>query len=133
MNIYSKGGPKGSLSQKNGIIQTYSFQETPGQWNVKFNATNNIIYFPYWIIKVGDLSTYSNSCLSAVTKCYSWAIVSDPFRATISILARDIDEFKNKYKNSVLAIANVKGYNLSYNQPIEIFQSSSECLSTTSI
>ncbi len=73
----------------------------------------------YWIIALGPISSTTNK--------YEWAIVSTPFRLQLYILARDIDEFRTKYKTEVLDYVKNHGFNTFVNEPIETFQDVSMC------
>ena len=39
-----------------------------------------------------------------VKECYAWAIVSDPIKASLFILTRDVVEFKAKYEKIALGL-----------------------------
>lgn len=124
--VYSKGSEAGQLNQASALSKTHSVSKAPGKWVVSFSDLPVWNHFPYWILEVGGLSPYK-TCYTGVTSCYAWAIVSDPIRSSLFILARDVDEFKSKYESTALAIVKAKGFDLLYNSPIEVFQSSTEC------
>ena len=57
---------------------------------------------------------------------YPWAVVSVPFQTSLFILARDVEEFKDKYEADVLALVHDMGFKHFYNKPIETVHTS-EC------
>jgi len=100
---------------------TKDISQDPGKWTLFFD---NISFpFQYWILATGPLASYP-SCFKGVSTCYAWAIVSDPFRSALFILARDVAEFDSTYKNETLTFAKEHGFDHLYNKPIEIYQKS---------
>lgn len=73
----------------------------------------------YWIIDVGELT-------SGATQ-YPWAIVSVPFQAMVWVLARDIDDFKEKFDEPVVQELEQLGFTYFFNKPIKTYQSSTHC------
>jgi len=69
----------------------------------------------YWIVKLGDIEPGQTQ--------YPYAIVSVPFQTSLFILARDVDEFRLKYKDMVLQLVKDMGYAYFFNVPIETYQS----------
>jgi hypothetical protein len=49
-----------------------------------------------------------------------------PFQTSLFILARDVDEFRENYKESVLRLVEELGFTYFFNKPIETYHSS-EC------
>lgn len=72
----------------------------------------------YWIVKLGDIEPGQSQ--------YPYAIVSVPFQTSLFILARDVEEFRLKYKDSVLQLVKDMGFKYFFNKPIETYQSE-EC------
>jgi len=56
---------------------------------------------PYWIINLGPVINYY----------YDWAIVSDPVKISLFVLARDVYRFYRDYDTDVLKILDNYGYN----------------------
>ncbi len=72
----------------------------------------------YWIVKLGDIEPGQTQ--------YPYAIVSVPFQTSLFILARDVDEFRLKYKDEVLQLVKDMGFSYFFNKPIETYHSA-EC------
>ena len=54
---------------------------------------------------------------------YSWAIISDPFRTSLYILARNSQEFNSRYKKEVLSLLiDTLGFNQSYHTHVKLFE-----------
>ena len=66
---------------------------------------------PYWILEVGPV----------IEGQYQYAIVSDPFRATLFILARDVTDFYANYNDDILARLPGLGFE-GLNGPIRVTQ-----------
>ena len=56
----------------------------------------------YWVIATGNIEPGKN--------LYPWGIVSSPFGVNLFILARDVEEFRTKYKEEVLEFVKSKGF-----------------------
>jgi len=100
---------------------TLDFTQDPGKWAIFFDEFPPYYHFPYWILATGPLAAYP-SCFKGVAQCYAWAIVSDPYRSSLFILARSVEEFNAVYKNVALKFAEENGFDKSYNKPIETYQ-----------
>ena len=117
----SKGAPAGPVEQANGTSVTLDFTQDPGKWAVFFDQFPSYFHFPYWILATGPLAAYP-SCFKGVAKCYAWSIVSDPYRSSLFVLARSVEEFNAVYKNVALKFAKDNGFDKFYNKPIETYQ-----------
>jgi len=84
----------------------------PGQLEVHLQTT----WFgaPYWIYELGP-QTYNESM-------YEYSIVSDPFKATLFVLARNVSEFYEKWDTNVSTTLKNLGFVNFYNKPIETIQ-----------
>jgi hypothetical protein len=100
---------------------TLDFTQDPGKWAIFFDEFPSYYHFPYWILATGPLAAYPSSCFEGVAKCYAWAIVSDPYRSSLFILARNVSQFNRLYKNATLAFAKYHGFDKYYNKPKEIY------------
>lgn len=67
---------------------------------------------PYWILQLGPI----------VNDMYDYSIVSDPFRFTLFVLARNITNFYQTYNETVLEWLSENGFTSFYNTPIETIQ-----------
>jgi len=68
-----------------------------------------------WVVQVGEPEDGQSQ--------YPWAIVSVPFQTSLFILARDVNEFKEKYEANVLALVQDMGFKHFYNKPVETVHS----------
>lgn len=57
---------------------------------------------PYWVYNLGPEND---------NNYYDWAIVSDPVKLSLFVLARDVDTYYNDYDDEVLEILNQYGFN----------------------
>lgn len=85
----------------------------PGKFKVKFDNMTRL--GDYWVTAVGQPTQDSNGS-------YPWAIVSTPFRTSLYILARNVQQFRAKYQSTVLRIAEEQGFTQPYNMPLETYQ-----------
>lgn len=70
----------------------------------------------YWVTGLGIPTEQTNYL-------YPWAIISVPYRTSLYIIARDVEEFRSKYKMEVLRLADDQGFNKPHNCPLETYQS----------
>ena len=56
---------------------------------------------PYWVYNLGPEND---------NNYYDWAIVSDPIKLSLFVLARDVDTYYNNYDDEVLEILNEYGF-----------------------
>jgi len=71
----------------------------PGELTVHLNGVPHDS--PYWVYNLGP----------EVNGYYDWAIVSDPFKVSLFVLARDVDTYYDVYDNEVVKILNDYGFN----------------------
>jgi len=92
----------------NGIQQIegyayYSYNSNPkmypGELTVHLNGVPHDS--PYWVYNLGPENN----------NYYDWAIVSDPLKLSLFVLARDVDEYYENYDNEVLDILTDYGFN----------------------
>jgi len=62
---------------------------------------------------------------------YQYSVITDRFKFTLFVLARNVTEFKQKYDKEVVAKLEEEGFTRFYNKPTETFQGK-ECLYTES-
>ena len=79
----------------------------PGQLTVHLQTTE--FPAPYWIYALGP-PTYGNSL-------YEYSIVSDPFRLTLFVLARNATEFNKRWNTNVTAFLAAQGFTNFLNRP----------------
>ena len=101
------------------VIDGFAYQsnlpDEPGQLKVKFDSDEAAKFpAPYWVLELGPIN--SNGF-------YEWAIVSDNLSYTLFVLARDPQEFADKYNDDVLSILNDLGFD-GHTRPIPIYQGS---------
>lgn len=106
----SVDGPNGRLEQVKGDALRTS---EPGKFKVKFDNTARV--GDYWVTAVGQPSADANGS-------YPWALVSAPYRTSLFILARNVQQFRAKYQSTVLRIAEEQGFTQAYNKPLETYQ-----------
>lgn len=88
----------------------------PGKLTVKFDPDSDASAFPapYWVLELGPEDENG---------LYSWAIVSDNLSAFLFVLARDIQEFNEKYDAEVTATLTELGFT-GLSAPIAVYQGS---------
>ena len=112
----NKVGVLNSQIDKNGKvdqIKGYAFYESDnsgGKLSVKLDGIPKAM--PYWIIELGPV----------VDNKYEYSIISDDKRITLFVLARNVEDFYNKYDNEVKEKLNKLGFNKKINEPIEMEQ-----------
>jgi len=80
----------------------------PGKLRVTFDDAGGPFPAPYWIADVGEV----------IDGEYQWAIVTDPFEATLYVLARDPDTYVTKYDDAVQDRLVELGFTRFYNKPM---------------
>lgn len=108
----------GSVTGPEVNVTGYAFQPEPiaepGQLIVYLHGDNASPFpAPYWILKVGPENDQSQ---------YDYAVVSDPFRLTLFVLARDVDRYFAKYDTEVRAFLRANGFTEFWNEPIVLDQ-----------
>ena len=53
--------------------------------------------FVDWVVAVGPRTTNSAVC----NPCYDWAVVSDPTKLSLFVLARNTDQYYRQYNSTV--------------------------------
>ncbi|XP_023933028.1 uncharacterized protein LOC106181948, partial [Lingula anatina] len=92
--------------------------EEPGKLAVKLDGVP--VKAPYWIIKLGPQTFSTNGQ-------YEYAVVTDNFRVTLFVLARDPEGFKLKYDQEVKQFVKDAGFTEWLNEPLETYQGN-DCL-----
>ena len=97
-------------------ITGYAYQTEPTQHPGRLSVTLNGagVNAPYWIFDISPISATSGQ--------YEWAIVSDYFKLTLFILARDPETYNRKYDAEVLNICRARGFT-GFSAPIKVAQS----------
>jgi len=72
----------------------------------------------------GDYWVYSLGPKNTKTGLYEWAVVSDPYKVSLFILARNPTTFAAKYQTQVLALVKSMGFTNFLNKPVAVPQPS---------
>lgn len=105
------GSVDGSVRRILGWANTDSETE-PGQLIVHLQTTT--FPAPYWIYELGP-ATYNGSL-------YEYSIVSDPFKLTLFVLARNLTSFAEQWQQGVLERLEQLGFTNFLNKPIPTVQ-----------
>lgn len=105
---YSVTGPERVI---NGWAEIGNLSQ-PGQLTVHLQTVQ--FGAPYWIYELGP-ATYNGWM-------YEYSIVSDPLKATLFVLARNVSEFYSKWNANVSATLNELGFTGIFNTPIATIQ-----------
>ena len=84
----------------------------PGQLTVNLQTTD--FPAPYWVYQLGP-ETYNGSL-------YEYSIVSDPFKLTLFVLARNLTEFAVFWQQQVLEWLSTNSFTRFLNTPIATIQ-----------
>jgi lipocalin len=84
----------------------------PGQLTVHLQTVG--LGAPYWVYELGP-ATYNGSL-------YEYSIVSDPFKATLFVLARNVSEFYTRWNANVSATLKALGFTGIFNSPLTTVQ-----------
>jgi hypothetical protein len=85
----------------------------PGELVVHLQTTH--FGAPYWVFALGP-ETYGPDGL------YEYSIVSDPFKATLFVLARNVTGFYARFQTEVDAFLKTNGWNQLWNTPLPTTQ-----------
>jgi apolipoprotein D and lipocalin family protein len=80
----------------------------PGQLTVHLEGTG--LGAPYWIYELGPVSP--------VDGLYRYSVVSDPFKATLFVLARNVSEFYGRWNYTVWGLLEGLGFTGLLNYPL---------------
>lgn len=86
----------------------------PGELTVHLQTTG--FGAPYWVYQLGPV--HQNQ--------YEYSIVSDPFKLTLFVLARNVSKFMRVYNENVTAYLTEQGFTTLINSPILIAQDGCE-------
>jgi lipocalin len=109
-NYQTTGSPTTGVATIDGYADVPNL-EKPGQLQVFFDTSP--VGAPYWVLDLGPVNEAG---------MYDYSIVSDPFKAYLFVLARDVDTFAAKYNEAVLAQLETLGFNKKFNSPIATYQ-----------
>jgi lipocalin len=110
LNRERLGGVNGPVQEVYGWAAGAAAGEPAGQLTVHLQTAP--FPAPYWILALGPNTTGQ----------YAWSIVSDPFRATLFVLARNVSEFYETWNTDVLDFLEENGFTETWNVPIETVQ-----------
>lgn len=114
VNTANHGAPDGPTRGGEGIA--YGLSGAPGKLNVYMDGQSTFasLYSYYWIAAVSPIDTTSGQ--------YQWAVISDPNKLYLFILARDPAQFRSLYEEDVLDLVHSLGFDQFWNKPIETYQ-----------
>ncbi len=101
---YSVDGPERPIYGWANIVNV----SEPGKLQVHLQTTE--FPAPYWVYELGP-PTYNGSL-------YEYSVVSDPFKLTLFVLARNVTEFQETYEEGVLERLKERGFTGLFNTPI---------------
>jgi lipocalin len=105
------GSTDGSVRRILGWANTDS-ETQPGQLTVHLQTTT--FPAPYWIYELGP-ATYNGSL-------YEYSVVSDPFKLTLFVLARNLTSFAEQWQQGVLERLEQLGFTNFFNKPLPAVQ-----------
>merc|ERR1711976_453715 len=108
--------PNGPVNDINGFAYT---TDEPGKLEVDLFG-GSLLRAPYWIVQLGPESFGEEGL-------YDYAIVTDPFRLFLFVLARDVQGFETNYEAQVLEWLENNGFDSILNYPIKTYHDES-CL-----
>eukprot|EP00730_Choanoeca_flexa_P010279 TRINITY_DN17353_c0_g1_i1.p1 TRINITY_DN17353_c0_g1~~TRINITY_DN17353_c0_g1_i1.p1 ORF type:complete len:192 (+),score=44.15 TRINITY_DN17353_c0_g1_i1:25-600(+) len=94
---------------------------TPAKLKVHFDVAP--VDADYWVVAIGPRNTTSAVC----SPCYDWAVVSDPTKLSLFVLARDYDQYYRQYNATVYKFLDQAGFDHIWNKPIPTPQGS-DCI-----
>jgi len=106
--------------EESGELETISGYATlpdaskPGQLKVFFDSAGPPGGAPYWVVKLGPIDSSTDQ--------YSYAVVTDNTQTSLFVLARNVDEFNEKYDAEVLEFMKNNGFTGFRNSPIATVQ-----------
>jgi lipocalin len=106
---YSVDGPERVI---NGWAEADNATAEPGQLTVHLQTVG--LGAPYWVYELGP-ATYDGWM-------YEYSIVSDPLKATLFVLARNVSEFNAHWDANVTATLKKLGFNGIFNTPLPTTQ-----------
>lgn len=106
ISVYNKCRINSGTGTKDGI-QGYAYATSqPGQLVVHLDGVP--VNAPYWVLALGPVEN----------NLYQWAVVSDPFRVSLFVLARDVADFQSRFQATVLSFLSANGFNGLLNSPL---------------
>lgn len=109
---YNTSGP---IRRVLGWADTANISE-PGELSVHLQTTD--FPAPYWVYELGP-PTFNGSQ-------YEYSVVSDPFKLTLFVLARNLTEFATTWASGVLQRLKENGYTDFWNTPVATVQENCE-------
>merc|ERR1712146_232564 len=113
LNAQNTGSPTGKLSTIKGTA-THDARKPAGELGVKFAGMP--FTGPYWIVKLGPVQSFNG------VEQYSYAVVSDEFKVSLYVLARDVSQFRDTQQSEVLDWLKSNGWDGLLNRPVQTFQ-----------
>jgi lipocalin len=95
---------KSKVVQGKGVITDPSIGKLKLTFDQNPNRTSN-----YWVVALDD---------DPKNKTYQWAVVTDPYRLNLFVLARNRQEFQDKYYTEVKAVLEALGFSYFFNIPV---------------
>ncbi|XP_033630533.1 apolipoprotein D-like [Asterias rubens] len=112
--------PTGKLNDIKGYAVVVDPAE-PGKLEVKFPVQP--VPGQYWVVQLGPKETTPQNA----TPQYQYSVVTDSFRTTLFVLARNPKDFRSRFEADILQWLKSNGFDKFYNKPIETVQTS-DCL-----
>ncbi|XP_078351219.1 outer membrane lipoprotein Blc-like isoform X3 [Oculina patagonica] len=85
----------------------------PGKLKVHLEGTP--FDAPYWVVKLG-LPSFGDNGL------YQYSVITDNLQATLFVLARDVDTFRNQFDEEVTTWLEENGFTHFWNKPVPTLQ-----------
>merc|ERR1712150_204275 len=106
VNANRQERPDGEFRSVNGTAWREDPEGNPGVFKLKiFNDGD------YWVAKLGP-ATYGEQGL------YEYSVISNPTKLALFVIARDVEEFKQKYDTEDLEFLEEQGFNEYFTRPI---------------
>jgi hypothetical protein len=137
-NDHSSNHPSGPAITLQGVATNRHFRRYPTKFDLHLETqSGDALDTSHWILAVGDLQydpplnegidpgiVHGAAPGKPTEGEYPWAIVSDMTSSTLFVLARDVQEFEEKYETTVLQKVRDLGFTSEVTKPIKINQSS---------
>ncbi|KAK3082749.1 hypothetical protein FSP39_004244 [Pinctada imbricata] len=95
------------------VIHGYATpSSTPGKLTVDLEGV--LFSAPYWVTKLGPANCGPDNL-------YQYAVVTDNLRATLFVLARDVQVFRQTYEEEVLQYLKQNGFTTVVNRPVKTY------------
>ncbi len=100
-----------------GVATNPNMATDPGKFEVVYAGANKQGFA--WIVRLGEIDSQTGK--------YQWAVISDPIGVNLFILARNVDEFRDRYESQVILEVEMLGFRFPFNRPRKTYQSTADC------